>query len=185
MSTYLPAFGLILTIITGMLSLYQFGKNRKSPGLFFALCAIALIVGTIYVGGLSSPTTSSNVDAQSSSIPPSSSYVQLQHSYSGTASGYADGTITFTLISEDQQGNLTMNTTFQQLSGAQKIASYSCQGSVTLDRHLNLQCSNISDPTYVLTIQGYVYSDGHMEGTEVATNTNDTSYNHPYSWKAY
>ncbi len=115
---------------------------------------------------------------------PSNTYVQLQHSYSGTASGYADGAVTFTLNSEDQQGNVTMNTTFQQLTGAQKIASYTCQGSLALDRHLNLQCSNITDPTYVLTVQGYVYPDGHMEGTETATNTNDPSYNHVYNWTA-
>ena len=78
-----------------------------------------------------------------------------------------------------------MTTTFQQSTGAQKIASYTCQGSLTLDRHLNLQCSNITDPTYVLTIQGYVYPDSHMEGKETATNTGDPSYNHVYNWKTY
>ena len=115
---------------------------------------------------------------------PTSAYVKLQHSYSGTASGYADGAITFTLNAEDQQGNVTMTTTFQQLTGAQKIASYTCQGLVTLDRHLKLQCSNITDPTYDLTIQGYVYPDGHMAGTETATHTNDPSYPHMYNWTA-
>lgn len=128
--------------------------------------------------------TASTLNNTPTVVPtPSNTHVQLQHSYSGTASGYADGAVTFTLNSEDQQGNVTMNTTFQQLSGAQKIASYTCQGSLTLDRHLNLQCSNITDPTYVLTIRGYVYPDGHMEGTETATNTNDPSYNHVYNWK--
>lgn len=113
------------------------------------------------------------------------SYVQLHSFYSGTASGYADGSVTFTLQSEDQQGNVSMQTTFQQLQGSQEVASYSCQGSVTLDRHIMLQCSNIGDPTYVLTIQGTIYSDGHMEGTETATNTNDSGYHHVYYWKVY
>ena len=115
----------------------------------------------------------------------SSNYVQLKSYYSGTASGYADGSITFTLISEDQQGNVSMQTTFQQLGSSQKTAIYSCQGSVTMDRHVSLQCNNVADPSYILTIRGYVFPDGHMEGTETATNTNDPSYNHVYSWKAY
>jgi len=115
----------------------------------------------------------------------SSNYVQLKSYYSGTASGYANGSVTFTLKSEDQQGNISMQTTFQRLEGSQKTDIYSCQGSVTTDRYINLQCSSDSDQSYVLTIQGYVYPDGHMEGTETATNANDSSYNHVYSWKAY
>ena len=115
----------------------------------------------------------------------SSAYVQLQSFYSGTASGYANGSVTFTLQSEDAQGNINMQTTFQQLNSSQRTAIYSCNGSVTTGRHINLQCNNVADPSYVLTIQGYVYPDGHMEGTEIATNTNDPNYNHVYSWKAY
>lgn len=135
------------------------------------------------------PTATTNgavgTSTPSSTPVPSNSYVQLQPSYSGTASGYSNGAITFTLNSEDPQGNVIMGTTFQQLTGAGKTASYTCQGAVTLDRHLNLQCSNVTDPTYVLTVQGYIYPDGHMEGTEIATNTSDSGYNHVYSWKAY
>ena len=114
-----------------------------------------------------------------------SSYVQLKSSYSGTASGYADAAVTFTLQSEDQQGNVSMLTTFQLLGGNQKTDSYSCQGAVTTDRHINLQCSSVTDASYQLTVQGFVFSDGHMEGTETATNTNDSSYKHVYEWKAY
>lgn len=116
---------------------------------------------------------------------PSSNYVQLKSYYSGTATGYSNGSVTFTLKSEDQQGNVSMQTTFQQLTGSQKTAIYSCQGSVTTDRHINLQCPDVADSSYVLTVQGYVYPDGHMEGTETATNTTDASYKHVYSWKAY
>jgi hypothetical protein len=115
----------------------------------------------------------------------SSNYVQLKSYYSGTASGYANGSVTFTLQSEDQQGNISMQTTFQQLEGSQTKDSYSCQGSVTMDRYINLQCSSVTNSSYSLTVQGYVYADGHMEGTETATHANDSSYNHVYSWKAY
>jgi hypothetical protein len=123
--------------------------------------------------------------ANTSTTPVSSNYVQLKSYYSGTASGYADGNVTFSLESEDQQGNLTMQTTFQQAANPGKTAIYSCQGSITTDRHINLQCSSIADQSYLLTIQGYVYPDGHMEGTETATITTDSSYDHVYSWKAY
>src|SRR2546421_883167 len=123
--------------------------------------------------------------SNTSNTPVSSNYVQLNSYYSGTASGYADGNITFTLKSEDQQGNLSMQTTFQQAANPQNTAFYSCQGSVTTDRYINLQCTSDADQTYMLTIQGYVYSDGHMEGTERATITTDSSYHHLYSWKAY
>lgn len=117
--------------------------------------------------------------------PTASTYVQLKSSYSGTASGYADGIVTFTLQSQDQQGNVSMQTTFQQLHGTQKSAIYNCQGTITTDRHLNLQCTNTVDATYVLAINGYVFPDGHMEGSETATNTVDTGYKHVYAWKAY
>jgi serine/threonine protein kinase len=123
--------------------------------------------------------------SNTSNTPIPSNYVQLKSYYSGTASGYADGVITFTLKSEDQQGNLSMQTTFQQSANPQKTAIYSCQGTVTTDRYINLQCNSVADQSYLLTIQGYVYSDGHMEGTERATITNDSSYDHLYSWKAY
>jgi len=132
----------------------------------------------------STPTIASATPT-SPATPTLTGYVQLHSYYSGSASGYANGSVTFTLKSEDQQGNLSMQTTFQQLNGSQKTAIYDCQGSVTTDRNLNLQCTNVADATYVLTIQGYVYQDNHIEGTETATNTNDSNYNHVYSFKVY
>lgn len=123
--------------------------------------------------------------SNTASTPTASTYVLLKSSYSGTASGYDDGLVTFTLQSQDQQGNVSMQTTFQQLHGTQKKATYNCQGTITADRHLNLQCANTDDVTYVLAITGYVFPDGHMEGSETATNTINTGYKHVYSWKAY
>jgi serine/threonine protein kinase len=186
--------GLAFLIIAGGLGFfYLSNSNRSSPNTTNSV--IPAQNGDTTNVAATSTTQANNANATSTATASStakfavtatsSNYVQLKSSYSGTASGYADGSITFTLKSEDQQGSISMQTTFQQLGTSQKTASYSCQGSVTTDRHMNLQCSNVTDPSYLLTVQGYVYPDGHMEGTETATNTNNLNYNHAYSWKAY
>ena len=148
------------------------------------------VTATVQANNATAQANNANATAtanasNTSNTPVSSNYVQLNPYYSGTATGYADGNITFTLKSEDQQGNLSMQTTFQQAANPQNKAYYSCRGSVTTDRNINLECTGDTNQTYLLTIQGYVYSDGHMEGTERATITTDSSYDHLYSWKAY
>lgn len=182
-----------LIIVGGLVFFYLSNSNHSSPNTTNSV--IPTQNGDMTNVAATSITQANNANATSTAITSStatftvtttsSNYVQLKSSYSGTASGYADGSITFTLKSEDQQGNISMQTTFQQLGNPQKTASYSCQGSVNTDRHMNLQCSSVTDPSYLLTVQGYVYPDGHMEGTETATNTNNLNYNHAYSWKAY
>jgi serine/threonine protein kinase len=187
--------GLAFLIIMGGLGFFYLANlNRSSPNATNSITTTAQNGNTPNIAATST-VQANNANATTTAIASStatfavtatsSNYVQLKSSYSGTASGYADGSVTFTLKSEDQQGNISMQTTFQQLGGSQKTASYSCQGSLTRDRHINLQCSNVADPSYLLTVQGYVFPDGHMEGTETATNTNDPNYNHVYSWKAY
>jgi hypothetical protein len=187
--------GLAFLIIMGGLGFFYLANlNRSSPNATNSITTTAQNGNTPNIAATST-AQANNANAITTAIASStatfavtatsSNYVQLKSSYSGTASGYADGSVTFTLKSEDQQGNISMQTTFQQLGGSQKTASYSCQGSLTMDRHINLQCSNVADPSYLLTVQGYVFPDGHMEGTETATNTNDPNYNHVYSWKAY
>ena len=192
--------GLALLIIVGGLGFFYLYNSNRSPsnttssitntqnGETTSLAATS----TTQANNATATAQANNANAtatanasSTSNTPVSSNYVQLKSYYSGTASGYSDGNITFTLKSEDQQGNLSMQTTFQQTANPQKTANYSCQGSVTTDRYINLQCTSDADQTYMLTIQGYVYSDGHMEGTERATITTDSSYDHLYSWKAY
>src|SRR5205085_4036993 len=131
------------------------------------------VTATVQANNATAQVNNANATAtaNTSNTPVSSNYVQLNPYYSGTATGYADGNITFTLKSEDQQGNLSMQTTFQQAANPQNTAFYSCQGSVTTDRYINLHCNSDANQSYVLTIQGYVYADGHMEGTERATIT--------------
>ena len=205
--------GLALLIIVGGLGFFYLYNSNRSPsnttssitntqnGETTSLAATSTtqannatataqansVTATVQANNATAQVNNANATAtaNASNIPISSNYVQLKSYYSGTASGYADGAITFTLKSEDQQGNLSMKTTFQQLANPQNKANYSCLGSVTTDRYISLQCTSDADQRYLLTIQGYVYSDGHMEGTERATITNDSSYDHLYSWKAY
>jgi hypothetical protein len=181
------SFGVILGIIGSCITIFVFIKpnptvgSPTSPTQAFTPASI----GTVTTPIQQQTSAPSPTPTQFVVTATSSSYVQLKSYYSGTASGYTDGSITFTLKNEDQQGNISIQTTFQQLGGSQKTAIYSCQGSVTTDNQISLQCINVSDPSYVLTVQGYVFPDGHMEGTETATHTNDASYNHVYSWKVY
>ena len=186
--------GLAFLLLIGGLSIFYFYNISHSPT--GVARTVATIPTTNNINLAATSTTLSNQTNATSTVvnqseptstptPTVNTYVQLKPSYSGTASGYANGAITFTLKSEDPQGNISMLTTFQQLQGAQKTASYSCQGTITTNRYISLQCTNITDPSYSLTITGNVFSDGHMEGTETATNTNDSTYNHVYSWKAY
>lgn len=111
-------------------------------------------------------------------------YPQLKSFYNGTAWGYLNAYVTFTLTKEDAQGGVAMTTTFQQADNPQKIARYSCLGSVTHANHLHLDCKSTADARYLLTIDAVVYSDGHMEGTEIATITDNSSYYHFYNWTA-
>ncbi len=185
--------GLAFLLLIGGLSIFYFYNISHSPTGTASTVTTTPAANNINLAATST-TLSNQTNATSTvaarqsevtSTPTVNAYVQLKPSYSGTTSGYANGAITFTLKSEDQQGNISMLTTFQQLQGAQKTASYSCQGTITTNRYISLRCTNITDPSYLLTITGNVFSDGHMEGTETATNVNDSTYNHVYSWKAY
>ena len=194
--------GLAFLLLIGSLSIFYFYNiNKSSNGINNTITSTSgansidpAATSNAQANNATSITLSDQTNATSTAVanqakatstPTANTYVQLKSSYSGTASGYANGAITFTLESEDQQGHISMQTTFQQLQGAQKTASYSCQGTITTNRYISLQCTNIADPTYLLTITGNVFSDGHMEGTETATNTNNSTYSHVYSWKAY
>ena len=107
----------------------------------------------------------------------------LNQSYMGTTRGFANGSITFSLISQDQQGNVSLGVTFTT-SDNNKQANYNCQGKVTNDRHITLQCNQIDAQNFLLGIEGVIFQDGHMEGTMVATNSSDSSYHHDYTWNA-
>ncbi|MGI9060101.1 MAG: serine/threonine protein kinase [Ktedonobacteraceae bacterium] len=181
--------GLAFLIIVGSLGFFYLynstrpsSNNASSTTTTLGVSNIDFAATSTAQANTPTPTATPTLTA----TPISSNYVQLKSYYSGTAtassSDYPNGFITFTLESEDAQGNVSMQTSFQQLGGANKKATYSCQGSVTTDRHINLQCSDATDTSFVLTIQGYAYQDGHMEGTETATYTNNSSYHHVYSW---
>jgi serine/threonine protein kinase len=109
---------------------------------------------------------------------------QLKSYYSGTATGYMNAYVTFTLESEDSQGNVTMTTTFEQAADLQKIATYTCSGNVTSNQSLFLSCYAPANANYLLTIQATILPNGSMQGTEIATVNGDASYRHFYNWTA-
>ncbi len=146
-NTILTIIGIVLVLI-GAPTLYSFIQNRNnnSSGKNTAISSPTRI---------SSPTV------------PQSDPIRLNSSYNGTAyssdpASYANGSISFTLLSEDQQGNVNMETTFQQLGSTSKADNYSCQGTVK-NKRLNLYCKSETDQSYVLNIQGTVYPDNHLE----------------------
>lgn len=131
-----------------------------------------------------SPTSTPTPTVAPTPLPtPSPRYPQLKSFYSGTATGYTDGTVTFSLQSQDQQGNVRMQTTFQ-IDSNKKSAIYDCQGNVSQNNQLTLSCTNHGAPSFLLSIQGTLLANGHMMGTEQATDKNDSSYNHVYQWFA-
>jgi hypothetical protein len=137
---------------------------------------------TPFIAPTDTPTPTPTDTPTPTSVPTStSSYPQLKSFYSGTATGYTNATITFSLQSEDQQGNVSMQTTFQRTDN-NKTAIYSCQGQVTQDNQLILSCVDTSSSDFHLSIHGTVFADGHMEGTEEATEASDPTYDHVYRW---
>jgi hypothetical protein len=107
---------------------------------------------------------------------------QLKSSYTGTATGFTNGFVTFTLDSEDAQGNVKLVANFM-ITDSGKQADYSCQGQVTIDKQIILTCKEVDAPNFIEDIHGDIFPDGHMEGTWVTTDTFDSSYHHTYSWK--
>jgi serine/threonine protein kinase len=181
---WLPLLFVLAVLLAGSsLSVLLFHLLAPSPG------AAPLVVASRHATGSNHsaatlPTTMSPSPTLPKAAPTSTRYVQLKPFYRGTASGYLHATVTFTLESEDSQGNVTMQTTFQQVADPQKFATYTCQGSVSTDQHLYLNCTANANANYLLTINGFIFPDGHMEGTEVATIINDSNYNHFYNWSA-
>lgn len=115
-------------------------------------------------------------------------FLQLKSSYHGPAMGITNdspnGTVTFTLKSEDAQGNVNILANFM-ITSSGKQDNYSCQGQVTTDKRITLHCYDIEVPSYIEDIRGNIFPDGHMEGSWIATDTVDSSYLHTYKWKVY
>jgi serine/threonine protein kinase len=193
-----------LDTITPALPARSQNKRNALLPVVIGLCLLLALVGIgtgVYLthsfGPISAPTstTISTLAATSTSLPtptntpepptptsaPVPTYPQLKPFYSGTATGYANATITFSLQAEDQQGNVKMQTTFQRTDN-QASAIYDCQGQVSQDNQLTLSCTEVGVAQFQLSIHGTIFPDGHMEGTEEATDTDDSTYDHLYNW---
>lgn len=127
------------------------------------------------------PTSQSPTSASPSPTSTSQSLVQLKSSYTGTATGFANGLLSFSVSSEDSQGNVILEVIFTN-TDTNKQANYSCKGNVTSDKHISLKCAQDDASNFLLAIEGSIYPDGHMQGSMVATNAFDASYRHNYAW---
>ncbi|HLQ29110.1 MAG TPA: toll/interleukin-1 receptor domain-containing protein [Ktedonobacteraceae bacterium] len=158
----------------------KFSRTLPLTGATVAIVLFAIIGGTLIYWSYAHQTTSKYL---TSTVTPtqSASPTQLNQSYVGTTRGFANGSITFSLISEDQQGNVSLEVIFMR-SDNNKQANYNCQGKVTKDRHITLHCSQIDAQNFLLDIEGVIFQDGHMQGTMAATDSSDSSYHHNYTW---
>ena len=157
----------------------KFSRVLLLIGIIVAFVLIS-IIGTLIYKSYAQQNTS---DQHSPPATALATPIHLNQSYMGTAKGFANGTITFSLISEDQQGNVSLGVTFT-LADNNRQANYTCQGKVTNDRHITLQCSQIDAHNFKLDIEGIIFQDGHLGGTMVATDSSDASYHHNYTWNA-
>src|SRR5258708_36499341 len=93
-----------------------------------------------------SPTSTSQ-----SSTSTSQSLVQLKSSYTGTATGFANGLLSFSVSSEDSQGKVILEVMFTN-TDTNKQANYSCNGSVISDKKIIRKCTQNDARNFLLTI---------------------------------
>jgi hypothetical protein len=170
---YLSVAASIATVIGSIIAYLAYVKPSSPPS---PTPPPSISVTTPTPTPTDTPTPTTVIQSSNGSTP------TLNQSYTGTTRGFANGSITFSLISEDQQGNVSLGVTFT--TSDNKQANYNCQGAVTNDRQITLQCSEIDAQNFLLDIKGVIFQDGHMEGTMVATNSSDASYHHNYTWNA-
>jgi len=164
----------------------KFSRALLINGIIVAIVLLGIIGAVIYKSSaqqitsdhLTPSTTASMTSTQSGQSSP-----QLNQSYTGTTSGFANGFLTLSLVSQDQLGNVSLGVTFT-LADNNKQANYTCQGKVTNDRHIALQCHQIDAQNFMLDIEGVIFQDGHMQGTMTATDSSDPNYHHNYTWNA-
>jgi hypothetical protein len=148
-------------------------------GIIVAVVLISIIGALIYKSYAQQNTSDQHSPPATALATP----IHLNQSYMGTTKGFADGSLTFSLISEDQQGNVSLGVIFTR-SDNNRQANYTCQGKVTNDRQITLQCRQIDAQNFMLDIEGIIFQDGHLGGTMVATDSSDSSYHHNYTWNA-
>src|SRR5256886_4426807 len=116
----------------------KFSRALLLNGVIVAIVLFGIIGAVIYKSYAQQSTSDQPTPPATTPGTPT----PLNQSYKGTTKGFANGFLTFSLISEDQQGNVSLGVTFTT-SDHSKQANYNCQGKVTNDRHMTLQCSQI------------------------------------------
>ncbi len=111
----------------------------------------------------------------------SQSIFPLNRSYSGTAtsttSGVPNGLVTFTLDSEDQQGDVKLLASFFVYDTG-NLVHFSCNGQVTANKMITLNCKEIEAPDYMVEINGSISPDGQIDGTWTTTEESKHFYHH-------
>jgi len=158
---------------------HKFSRVFLISGVIIAVVLIS-IIGAVIFKSFAQQTTSNNL-TPSATVP--GNIPQLNQSYTGTASGFANASLKFSLISQDQQGNVRLGVKFIRTDN-NKEADYTCQGKVTSDRQIALQCSQNDAPNFMLKIDGVIFQGGQMQGTMTATDSSDPNYHHDYTWNA-
>jgi hypothetical protein len=115
----------------------------------------------------------------------SQSIFQLKSSYNGTATsntnGVPNGFVMFTGVNENSQGHVVLDASFMVADSGKEV-DFKCQGQVSIDRRLTLDCYEDDAQNYKVHIQGTILQDGLMEGSWVTTNTFNSNFHHTYSW---
>src|SRR5258708_37761676 len=160
--------------------------SKRNPTVVAALITgavtiIAAVLSIVLPKILNTPASPPPTPTSQSSTSTSQSLVQLKSSYTGTATGFANAILSFSVSSEDSQGNVILEVIFTN-TDTNKRANYSCNGNVTSDKYISLRCTQDDAINFLLDIEGSIYQDGHMQGSMVATNTFDASYRHNYAW---
>ena len=95
-------------------------------------------------------------------ITPSPSIPILHPSYSGSYTGLSStansGSLTFNVISQDKQGDITAKVTYSNSDGSS--SSNSCTGDVTSRGEIILNC------TASINVQGAIQANGHIQAVE-------------------
>jgi hypothetical protein len=158
---------------------HKFSRVFLFSVVIIAVLLISIIGAVIYKSAAQPP----NPNNLTPTAPVPGNMPQLNQSYTGTASGFANASLKFSLISQDQQGNVRLGVKFIRTDN-NKEADYTCQGKVTNDRNIALQCSQNDAPTFMLAIEGHIFPGGQMQGTMTATDSSDPNYHHDYTWNA-
>jgi hypothetical protein len=103
----------------------KFSRALLLNGVLVAVVLFAIIGAVIYKSYAQQTTSNQPTPLATATV----CIPHLNQSYMGTTRGFANGFITFSLVSQDQQGNVSLGVIFTRADN-NKQANYACQGKV-------------------------------------------------------